>query len=314
MIAQSKEFLLATAEQWHLPRTGEWRFLLHNNYQPQNSNVNLLWFHEADPFPRVVTKIFREPEIPKREFENLTQVYQCAPRWVPKPWHFGLQGEFWMLWMEGVPGSRFGPHNNFSPDNLTAIVDILAQMHNRLRKSDEKADLSRYRRVVSEPVQILARFGAAASVQEGCKRMLARSGADWLVRLPIIPQHGDLVVGNLLLDSGQWHVIDWDGLGMVDVPFYDLITLLYSALVTRGETPEQWDPTLVKQLPILIRTYAQALSLPTETISSLLPVCLTNWFHLKSSDGCHEFAVRMYKVIQHYFEHQDLWERVFVSA
>jgi Ser/Thr protein kinase RdoA (MazF antagonist) len=274
----------------------------------------LFWFHDRDLFPRVVTKIFREPQIPKREFENLTQVYRCAPKLIPRPWHFGLLGEFWTLWMEGVPGSCFGSQNSNSPADLRAIVEVLGLLHGSFRKGKGMPDPVRFRRVVSDPLQTLARFGASASVQEGCCRMIERSPADWVNSLPVIPQHGDFVLSNVLLHRGQWHVVDWDGFGMTDIPFYDLITLLYSLLLLRGETPEHWDPLVAKQVPALIQCYAQRLALSSENLSQLLPLTLANWFYLKWSDGCQRFAVRMYDTIQHYFEHQDLWEKIFLSA
>src|SRR2546423_1772691 len=100
MMSRWKAFLLESAKQWDLPKGGEWSFLFNNNYHPHCSNLNLLWFHDGGQFPRVVTKLFHEPEIPKREFENLTRAYACAPSWIPKPLHFGYEGEFWTLWME----------------------------------------------------------------------------------------------------------------------------------------------------------------------------------------------------------------------
>src|ERR1700687_1152359 len=125
MIAKWKAFLRERAPEWNLPREGEWNFLFHNNYQPHYSNINLLWFHGRDKFPRAVTKVFRTPEIPKREFDNLSRAHGNGRDVVPRPLHFGQQEDFWTLWMEGVPGLRLQETNGSSPDNLIAVSNAV---------------------------------------------------------------------------------------------------------------------------------------------------------------------------------------------
>ena len=49
-------------------------------------------------------------------------------------------------------------------------------------------------------------------------------------------------------------------------------------------------------------------------VSLCLPLTLANWFHLQWVDGRREFTTRMYQTIQHYFEHADLWEEVFLRS
>ena len=67
---------------------------------------------------------------------------------------------------------------------------------------------------------------------------------------------------------------------------------------------------MTAQMPGLIAQYAGTLNLPTATVPLLLPLTLANWFHMQLSDGRAEFAARMYKQIQHYFEHPDIWNRL----
>ena len=295
------------------PNGGEWSFLLHNNYQPHYSTLNLLWFHDGSEFPQVVTKLYRQPEVLQREFQNLTQAHACVPALVPKPLHFGQQQEFWTLWMEGVPGWRIHTEDQ-SPAMLRSMVDMVASMHGALRVREGRVDPDRYRRMVTEPLATLAQFGQAASVQAGCAALAARISADWVQALPIIPQHGDLFLSNVLSSRGQWRVVDWETFGVIDFPFYDVFTLLLSVLRAEGETPEQWQGPLVKQAPALTASYAQALGLSLADVPLFLPLTLANWFHLQWADGRKEFADRMYATIQHYFEHPEAWERSFLAA
>lgn len=313
-MSECRGFLLEKAAEWDLPRTGEWNFLFSNNYQPNYSTLALLWFHNGSEFPRVVTKLIREPQVLTQEFKNLREVYRCAPHLVPKPLHLGLQGEFWALWMEGAPGWRFDARERSAPSTLRSMVEMLGAMHGALRQSGAERDPGRYSRVISGPVRTLAQFGQSASVADECARLLDRANASWLDSQPVIPQHGDLFPGNLLHYGQQWHVLDWESFGIVDLPFYDLFTLLLSLLCAKGYNPEQWSPALVKQIPGLIECYARRLGLSPADAPLLLPLTLANWFHVQWSDDRGEFINRMYPMIEHYCEHTDRWRRIFFSS
>jgi hypothetical protein len=312
VIRQWKSFLLERAREWNLPTNGEWTFLFNNNYHPHCSNLNLLWFHNGGEFPTVVTKLFRDPELPKREFENLQQAYTYAPALVPQPLHFGLHGEFWSLWMRGVPGIRFRARKTYSLDTLRSLAEMVAVLHGGVSTSAAAAGPDRYRRIITEPLQTVAQFGDSAAIQTGCKELAAKSTVDWVTSLPVIPQHGDLFCSNVLSHHRRWCVVDWETYGTIDLPFYDLFTLLYSLLRAGGETMEQWDPALMKQVPNLVECYARRLGLPSGDAALLFPLTLVNWFHLQWSDGRKEFTDLMYKTLQHYFEHISLWQKVFL--
>lgn len=311
---ECRAFLLEKAAEWDLPRNGEWSFLFSNNYQPNYSTLALLWFHDGTAFPRVVTKLFRDPQIPTQEFRSLQQVRASAPDLVPRPLHLGVQGEFWALWMEGVPGWRFAARQHCPPSTLRSMVEMLASLHGALRKCPEERESDRYRRVISAPLQTLTQFGHSPSVADGCARLADRADVNWLDSQLVIPQHGDLFPGNLLYHRQQWHVLDWESFGIIDLPFYDLFTLLLSLLCVEGHNPEQWSPALVKQIPGLIECYARRLELSLADAPLLLPLALANWFHLQWSDNRSEFTQRMYPMIAHYWEHTDKWQRIFFSS
>ena len=292
---------------------GTWKCLFNNNYQPHYTCFNLLWFHDRGEFPRVVTKVHREPGILQREYQNLTRVHACAPALVPKPLHLGLQDEFWMLWMDGVPGWRINP-KDVSPAKLRSLIAMVTSLHGAVRDSNSLPNPDRYRQIVGGPLDTVARYGESASVKAGCAGVAARCSADWVRTLAVIPQHGDLFFSNILAHRGQWRVVDWESFGTIDFPFYDVFTLLLSLLRPGGDTPEQWDAALVKQAPVLMASYARALGLSVAGIPLLLPLTLANWFHLQWTDGRQEFCDRMYTTIQHYFEHPDGWESAFLPA
>jgi aminoglycoside phosphotransferase (APT) family kinase protein len=313
MISHWQSFLQERSADWNLPGKGFWTFLLYNNYHPQCSNIDLLWFHNGSKFPRVVTKLCREEQSVKGEFENLRQVHQSVPMCVPKPLHFGKQGAFWALWMEGVPGSSCRP-KDYRPSVLRSFVEMLAGMHCAIRAVGERIDPDRYRRMVLEPLQTAAHFSKDACIEAGCADLRARASAEWLHSLPVIRQHGDLFSGNVLADGHRWHIVDWESFGLVDLPFYDLLTFLISLLTVQGDAPGQWNPILVKETARLMECYAGKLGLSPEMVSLLLPLTLANWFHLQWRDGRKEFADRMYQTIGNYFRYPDQWGKVFLQA
>jgi hypothetical protein len=314
MIGSWKAFLQEKAGEWELPQSGQWNVLFHNNYQPHYSNLNLLWFHNGEQFPRVVTKCFHEPDIPKQEFENLRLAHFSAATWVPKPLHCGTMDGYWTLWMQGVAATRFQVRDCYSPHIMQSMVETLGLIHRAMKDTKGRPDTDRHRRMVVEPLQAVARFGTSPSIREGCSRMAEKASVDWLSSQPVIPQHGDFVIANVLSHRREWYVIDWESFGVVDLPFYDLFTLLFSLLRVDEQTPDRWEAALVKQAPALIECYSTTTGLSSEDIGLLLPLALANWFHLQLADGRKEFAMRMYKAIHCYFEHTDMWEKVFLSS
>jgi hypothetical protein len=314
MIGQWKAFLQDHAAKWNLPGAGDWSFLLHNNYHPHCSNLNLLWFHNGARFPYVVTKAFHDESLPKREFENLQYLYARVPALVPRPLHFGLQAGWWTLWMEGVPGLRFGT-SSYNPATLRSLVQVVAKIHGAVRNGGNMPGPGRYQRTIIEPLQTVAEFGMSSSVRAGCADIAATSSEEWLNSLPSIPQHGDLFSSNILSNRERWWVLDWESFGIIDLPFYDLFTLLFSLLRTGAEyTPEQWDGSMTKHVPALIASYAEALGMTTADVPRLLPLTLANWFHLQWRDGRKEFTEQMYKAIRHYFEHPGVWNNAFLPT
>lgn len=313
MIHRWRALLEERARDWNLAAGGSWSFLLFNNYYPQSANIILHWFRNGGKFPQVVAKLCTEESVLKREFQSLTYVYSRASMSVPRPLDLVKQGKYVGLWMEGVPGlCSLLPDHRLS--RLQSVVEMLASVHGRVRNGGSGVGLERHRRMVLDPLVTVEQLGSAHAVLKGCAELRRRISTEWLDSLPVIPQHGDLFPGNLLVHNERWHVVDWESFGVVDFPFYDLLTLLVSLVTADGEKLERWDEDMVRQVPGLIECYAQKLGLNAESVSLLLPLTLANWIHLQWCDGRKKFTDRMYQTFEHYFEHQDRWQQVFRCA
>lgn len=312
MIARWTELLLERAVEWNVPQGGTWKFLFNNNYHSHCSNMNLFWFHGQDEFPRVVTKIYREPRIVKREFENLVRIHAVVPSVVPRPLYFGFEGNFWTFWMDGVPGWRLPAADKHWPAVLGDVSETLLSVHVATRSHETAVGPDRHRSMVTAPLETLSRFGSSAAIREGCAAVAAASSIEWVNSLPIVPQHGDLFFGNLLSHRKRWYILDWESYGLIDLPLYDLLTLFLSLLLARGPVPERWPISLTRQIPALTESYSRAMDISVADTRLLFSLALANWFHLQWEDGRQQFATTMYNAVEQYFQHRDLWENIIL--
>jgi hypothetical protein len=197
---------------------------------------------------------------------------------------------------------------------LLSMVDMVIGIHKGVKVDAEACDSTRYTRMVVKPLDALSQFGSSRSVHLGCKALAERISPGWISMLPKIPQHGDLFIDNVLHYQDQWHAVDWETFGAVDLPFYDLLTLVLSLMGAPGKDPASSSTRLEQQIPLLIARYGLALDVPDSWISNLLPLTLANWFYLHWLEGRKPIMEKMYKNINDYFEHTDLWHGWFTSS
>lgn len=302
MFGELNAFLLENRPGWRLPVGGQWHFWVYNNWHPHCANLDIMWFHGDDRFPRVVTKLDREQGALEREFENLAFVHSRVSDCVPRPFDFLKLGDFWALWMEGVPG--FPANIGRSAKMRHSIVKALVSIHTAVHGETKRTGDERYRQMVCDPLQVLTQFGDSAAVRTECGRLSQKIDKEWVDSLPVFPQHGDLYPGNIIWFRDQPHVLDWESFGDVDLPFYDLLILLVSLLMPDGMTPA---PDSVRQAPSLIKQYSAGIGLAVPDLELLLPLVLANWFHLKRTNGGRKSTERMYRLIAHLLEHSDIW-------
>jgi aminoglycoside phosphotransferase (APT) family kinase protein len=313
MIADWKKFLRDRAADWNLPSGDRWGCLFHNNYHSHCSSINLLWFYGGGESPQVVTKLYRQPDVLQREFTGLQKAHPGAPRVVPRPLHFGQIGEFWTLWMEGVPGSRFRVEQSASSAALQSAADAIIAFHQGVRFATPP-DPNRWDRMVSRPIDAVSRFGSSAVIERGCSSLASAVSPDWLLSLPVIPQHGDLFSENLLTAKAGCHIVDWESFGLVDLPLYDLLTFCLSLFPADSAPPDQWTSSWLDQIPKLVDRYCQSLGLDRQQIRFLLPLTLVNWFQLHWAEGRREFNHRLYRIMERYFADVDLWNQLILSG
>ncbi len=314
MIAEWLSFLKEKATDWNLPAGDGWTCLFHNNYHPHSKSINLLWFYDGGKFPRVVAKLYREPDILHREFASLKTAFAASPRHVPRPLYLGQVGDFWALWMEGVPGYQFRVGDVHSRGGLSSVVEAITSIHCGLRTPDDGAEGTRWQRMVVEPLDTVSRFGPSALVKENCSALAASISREWLASLPIVPQHGDLFLGNILCHRGATRIVDWETFGFIDLPLYDLLTFCFSVLRVEEDGADRLPSWLMGEMPPLIARYCKAVGLKDPALELLLPLSLANWFHLQWLNGKREFNEGLYRSIEKYFRQPERWDGFIEAA
>ena len=239
----------------------------------------------------------------------MQQVYPEIPSLMPQPLHFGKQADFWVLWMEGVRGSRLSLDTVYSPSVLRSVVQMVLKFHVGVRRPTSKYGADRHRRLVEEPLEALSGFGSAPAVIGGCKDIAREASPSWVGTLPAIPQHGDFCLGNLVSDSRGTRILDWEVFGLIDLPCFDLFTFLLSPLLTSGPVADLWPDKVKAQIPQIIDSYAGSVVLSATDLRLLFPLALANWLHVQLlNDGNRGFAEKLYRIINLCFENRGLWE------
>lgn len=314
MIKEYEKFLYEMSTEWGLTVTGPLKFFLFNNYHAHSTNIDIFWFHRTERSPFLVTKLSRKVAHLECEYENLKQVYGHQFVCIPKPLYFGSLGGFHTLWMTGLRGFQLRPGGPHLAKYINRLVDAVIDMHRRLRCSAHVSEGQRVRRLVEEPLKTVAEYGTSATVRRCCQALQETCSDLVAHQLPVIPQHGDLFLGNVLRDGGQFYFVDWENFNIIDFPYYDLFTLLFSLLRGFGRTPECCPARVAKQIPKLIQRYTLELCLPVSNLNLLFPLTLANWFHMLYARGNREFDGEMYKLIESYFENEHRWQKILFNC
>lgn len=306
MISDWKALLERNSAEWGVSESREaWSFLLHNNYQPHYSNLHVLWFRK-DRYPVVVTKVFPERVLPEQEFLNLKEAYACAPEWVPRPFGLYEQGRFWTLWMSAAPGRRLLP-GDLSETAVDRFCDGLATIHNRIA-ARRSPNSRRFDDCVREPLEAATQKCVGTELSGECIRLRAKYTESWLGSLRPLPQHGDLYGGNVIVDGPQWRILDWETLGRVDLPFYDLLCFLFSI---ETAMPRHWGAALRQYAARSIARYSAACGCKLQDFTFLLPLLLANRAHMLLST---ERKAKAIAALQDYFRCPLEWERSLIGT
>ena len=301
MIAEWKALLRRQSDEWGISNVDDWTFLVHNNYHPNNSGLNVFWFQRAR-HPLVVMKACKEPDLPRQEFRNLKAAHASAPDFVPRPLGLHKQGVFWTLWMTGEPGTRL-TMKHVSEAAVQRLCDALVAIQTR---SVVRMPADRFRDSVCVPLDELQ---SHPLLSESCKELRAKCTERWLQSLPWLPQHGDLYGGNILVAGRSWRILDWESFGQIDLPLYDVLSFWLS--LANGVPPPQWGEAFRRSASGIISRYCRACGVRLKDLGLLLPLLLANRAHQRYSAERNATALAL---LRDYFTRPGEWQDALTSA
>ena len=286
------------------------KVLAYNNFDRTTSSVLLSIFSSDGTEPAVVAKLCAKVEHLAREFENLRAVRRAVPEVAPLPLFLDRVGGYGVLGMKAVHGGGVSGWAECR-DRLPAVVDLLVRVHGALREMDGRED--GLRRSVEDALQCLAghkqdlrTWAAAARVSEEVMAAVEKG------RLPLIPQHGDFYLRNILFRGREVFVIDWEDFGEVCVPGYDLFSLFLDFFVPwkAGGTDRFFgDARLAEVLRTATRAYFKALEVPLDLAGALLGFTVIRRFTYSEQMG-RSASGRLRQRVQGYFENGERFARM----
>jgi hypothetical protein len=311
MINDLQDFLYDKCPSWGLGPLHRVHFFIYNNYHPHCTNINIFWFGGNKKSPIVFTRLSRDPSPLEHEYGSLHQLRDKGVLCTPRPLHFGFLSGFHSLWMTGMPGYRIKPGDVSVSSYLGDLTTALASMHNKIRNHASRSTISRTENFLIGPLESVRTFGGAklASLFKKHYENGSRKLLDGV--LPIIGQHGDMSVGNVLREGKNFFFVDWESFSVLDWPAFDLFTLLTSILDGFGDDASAWPVAFTRQLPSSIRSYCNRISLPLESAEPLFYLTLINWFHLQYQEGREAGYKRKYRILENSLENKNLWLKTF---
>ena len=119
---------------------------------------------------------------------------------------------------------------------------------------------------------------------------------DELPPLPAVAQHNDLGTWNVVVDNGDFVVVDWENVREAALPLWDLLYFLGDAfvLLDGSSVPEQLPARMVRLFageapssPLLfswVRRAAEAAAVPSDAVGAIATLC---WLSHSLSAGAH---------------------------
>lgn len=312
MIKICERFLYQQAEEWNIKLKAPINFFIFNNYHLESTNINIFWFQKRQRFPFLVTRLSHDGDALEREYDHLCQVESYHVDSAPRPLHYGPLGGFFTMWMTGLPGTRFQPDASRLRRHLDTLISTVLTMHSRLRGAAQPANEQRVKRVLDDPINSVLNYKNSTVIHRGYHAVHLASRDLVASSLPVIPQHGDLFLGNILWDKQRFYFVDWEEFNTIDLPCYDIFTLLLSILQSFSQSPAAWPKRLTRLMASQLRRYAAVLGLSSDIQRVLLPLTLANWFHRQYIQGHQKSAQQKYTWIENYFEHEALWQEALL--
>jgi len=247
--------------------------------------------HDArDGRPLLFVKISDRRPL-KTVFERMRLVRAVAPDVVPEPLSLITFGEFSALVVRAydICPLKSCPSRTWRAQGgmLRRILEELVVLHTRTREGASEFN----REFVEEVLEPEIGYAFQASLTEGLRDALLTHvrglQRHYGLMIQRVPQHGDMVLGNLALVRGRENglmILDWDDYAEVKLSVLDLMTLIRSYVGFRhaGMFDSRGSSTYVSEL---LQSYCRKMEINAALAVDLYPICLLVYARLRASSG-----------------------------
>lgn len=204
----------------------------------------ILIFNNRNSFPICVVKLYKGKEkyIAEYEYKNLTYVYNTASSLLktsmPRPILLENVDEYLILLETAMQGRRVSEviesHKSFfSKKKFVKYLQIVEDWLKLFQKDTQiteviftQKELEKY---LLRPIRVFCEKNYITESEkryfdEYIKKIKSILGC----KFPLVSNHGDFWIGNILFENDRMGVIDWADLTKVELPFWDLFTFISS--------------------------------------------------------------------------------------
>ncbi len=244
-------------------------YLLYSNRGETRSSVLVFVFAPGEPDPRAIVKLRRDRESVAREAHTLRRLSLEIPGRVPRVHLTGEIGRWAFVAMEGMAGQPITPWE--FETHAGALLRALVEIHGPMRGG--MADKATVGAEMLEPLREFERVwgSGCADLALLCRSLRERVETLRGVGFPVIPQHGDFCLDNVLVGRDRGVVVlDWEEFATVQLPGYDLV-VLFASLVGRNVLEER---KLAHLLAESLRVYAREMGVEARWLGVLVPLSM----------------------------------------
>jgi len=227
-----------------------------------------LVFNKGASHPELVIRVAESKEVCKAH-EVTEKLYSVVGGLVPKPValaHFGGKNFAVQRGVKGTPWFQLS-NSILTVSQLDAlrerVVLALYQLHKGISSVDEWSTLCEPGQELRESLKECLAVGT--NLSDGVKQLVEVMSLklDALGIIKTFPQHGDFCLNNLIIDSNDIHVIDFEDFGMTSMPLFDEFSL---ALSMYSQATKTSTSSIMNEFKACTKVSADQLGIDSKTL------------------------------------------------
>ncbi len=248
---------------------------LYNNYDLTEGSILLFLFKRATTAPFAVLKLSRNRSILLREYENLKHIREIYPGIAAVPLFFDEIDDYHVLCTEPLNANRL-TGTRAKSKKLGLVTARLSKLHLLLQSQSATTTFSKEDYL--QPFTGLYETELPVTIADYYND-LAAEFAHKIEYSSVrkIPQHGDLYFDNVLTKGRQVYFLDWEDFGAINLPGYDLFSLVFDVCNLQDEKVDLVEKSL-DSVARCTEDYFRSLEIPAGIVGALMAYTLVQQY------------------------------------